>query len=363
MGISTAPPQGGRLPASLVERVGTLPPRFRREAADGFAADFALAIDGHGFQVEILRGACAVRTPESRFPTASVATDVETWEALDDGALTSIEAFLAGRVAVRGNVEHAVRLQSLFHPAARPRSVRDLEHLTLSADGHTISAYELGEGPTVMLLHGLGASKVSWLPLLSRLAERYRVLVPDLPGHGESSKPRVNYTPPFYAAIATRILDVVGVERAALVGNSMGGRDAALPDLPVPYYARFARILPTEIAAVPLPLRRRLVTNYIRQLFADPSRLPPGAYLAGADEFLRIYRSGRARVALLSSLRGLIRDPERPFWSAARSIAAPTLILWGREDRLVPVRFGRRLAAEMPAAEFRVFDGVGHVPQ
>jgi pimeloyl-ACP methyl ester carboxylesterase len=178
------------------------------------------------------------------------------------------------------------------------------------------------------------------------------------------------------------LLDTLGGERVSLLGNSMGGRialevaseapervaslvllDPAVAGLPWPFYARLLRIVPVGAGAVPFPLRRRLVIMGIRQLFGDPGRLPPPAYLAGADEFVRIYRHARARVALLSAIRGLARDPVMPFWERVERVSAPTLILWGQEDRLVPVRLGRRLASVLRDAELAVLPGVGHVPQ
>jgi pimeloyl-ACP methyl ester carboxylesterase len=254
--------------------------------------------------------------------------------------------------------------------------------LTIQAGGLELSAFVLGQGRPVVLLHGLGATKISWLPLLAPLAERFRVIAPDLPGHGESAKPRAPYTPAFYAGAVRRLLDAVGTDAALLVGNSMGGRialevavraprrvsgmvllDPAVAGLPFPYYARLLRLLPVEAGALPLPVRRRLVLLGIRQLFGDPDRLPENAYQAGADEFLRIYRSRRARVALLSSIRGLMADRTDTFWERVRRIDAPTLVVWGELDRLVPARLGEILASSMPAAELAMLPGVGHVPQ
>jgi len=364
------------------QRVLTLPERFRPEAADGFAAEFALKVDDEHFRVSVARGRCSVREGEAGFPSARIATDRRTWIDLDGGHLSSIDAFLQDRIQVRGNIDHAVRMQLLFHPAERPRRPQDLEHVTVRTGGHTLSTFLFGQGPPVVLLHGLGASKVSYLPLLPALARRYRVVVPDLPGHGESSKPRAAYTPAYFPRAVLALMDEVGADRSALVGNSMGGRvalevAAAAPDrvsamalldpaaagLPFPLYARILGMLPTGVGAVPMPLRKRAVVFGIRQLFADPGRLPRAAYLAGADEFIRIYRHGRARMALLSAIRGLIADGSDHFWERMAEVDVPTLILWGGDDRLVPARLGRRLAATLPRARLVVLPGVGHVPQ
>jgi pimeloyl-ACP methyl ester carboxylesterase len=273
-------------------------------------------------------------------------------------------------------------MQSLFRPSARPRTPQDLEHVTVRAAGLDLSTYAFGQGPPVLLLHGLAATKVSYLPLLPALAERYRVIVPDLPGHGESSKPRGRYTPIFFSKVIGALMDEMGVEKAAVIGNSMGGRialevadvypervtslillDPAAAGVPFPLYARLLGLLPTGVGAVPVPWRKRIVVTAIRQMFADPDRLPRAGYLAAADEFIRIYRKGRARVALLSAMRGLIADEPEAFWRRAGRVDVPTLIVWGREDRLVPVRLGRRLANTIRDSQLVVLPGVGHVPQ
>jgi pimeloyl-ACP methyl ester carboxylesterase len=363
-------------------RMRTLARRYRSEAADGFAGEFDVSVDGRAYRVTVGEGRCSVEDGRPAFPTARIATDAGTWLELDAGTVSSIEAFLEGRIEVRGNIDHAVRMQSLFRPSARARTPRDLEHVEVQVGKHVLSCFDLGEGPPVLLLHGMGATKLSWMPLLAPLAERYRVIAPDLPGHGESAKPRASYGPRFYASVVRRLLDESGATRAALIGNSLGGRIAlevaarnpgrvralallapAVAGLPFPSYARLLRLVPTELGAIPLPMRRRLFHLGIKQLFAHPERLPRGAYVAAIDEFIRVYRSGRARMALLASMRGLVRDRPDLFWGMVRRVSVPTLVVQGELDRLVPARLGRVLASTMPRAELALLPGVGHVPQ
>ena len=360
----------------------TLPDRFRSEAARGFSAEFGISVDGEHYRVAIADGRCSVREESPTAPAARICMDTRTWLDLDAGTISGIDAFLDDRLEVRGNVDYAVRMQSLFRPSARRRTPQDLEHVTIHASGLDLSAYMFGAGPPVLLLHGLAATKLSYLPLLPALAERYTVIVPDLPGHGESPKPKARYTPAYFAEVIRGLLDEVGVDQTAIVGNSMGGRialevasrlptrinslillDPAAAGLPFPLYARLLGLLPTGVGAVPVPWRKRIVVAAIRQLFANPDTLPRAGYLAAADEFIRIYRKGRARVALLSAMRGLIADEPEAFYRRAARIEAPTLIVWGREDRLVPVRLGRRLAKTIPHSQLVVLPGVGHVPQ
>lgn len=381
MAVAEVARPGDQPDPEVRERVLTLPERFRAEAADGFAADFALDIEGEVYRVAIARGRCGVRREDPAFPSPRIEVGRDTWLDLDAGRVSSIDAFLQDRLRVRGNVEYAVRMQSLFHFTGRRRTAQDLEHRSVRVGRHILSSYVFGHGPPVVLLHGLAATKLSYLPLLPALARNHRVIVPDLPGHGESTKPRASYTPAYFASVILGLFDELGLDRAAVIGNSMGGRialevaaesdrvrglvllDPAPAGVSFPLYVRLLRMLPTGVGAVPIPLRKRIVAFGIRSLFADPDRLPRGAYLAGADEFIRIYRHGRARVALLSAIRGLMTDDEDRFWERMAGIETPTLVLWGNEDRLIPVRLGRRLAETMPGARLVVLPGVGHVPQ
>jgi pimeloyl-ACP methyl ester carboxylesterase len=101
----------------------------------------------------------------------------------------------------------------------------------------------------------------------------------------------------------------------------------------------------------------------IRRLFARPDRLPEMAYLAGADEFIRVYRQPRARVAFWASLQQLVLERPDEFFPRLSRVKAPALVLHGDRDKLVPLRLGNRLAESLPDADYRVLPDVGHVPQ
>lgn len=381
-GVRRGPPQGANGLGLVRARVQSLPERFRPEASDGFAGRVGLSVDDASFQLAVGRGYCGVSEGDAIRPAATVTTDAKTWLAIDEGSEVSSDALLSGRLSVRGNIDLANRLQSLFVPSGRDRVPADLEQVTIPVDGVRLSAYAFGEGPPLVLLHGLAASKLSWLPILRPLAERFRVIVPDLPGHGESSKPRARYTPAYFAEVVNGLLEAVGAERPILIGNSMGGRvalevarrtpervsglvllDAAAPGGRWGWMLQFVRIVPTGLAAIPVPFQHEMIKTAIRQLFAVPDRLPEAAYAAGADEFIRVHRSMRARMAVLASFRGLMADSRQEFWTFVRRIRVPSLIIWGAQDRLVSVRAGRRMASLMPAAKLHVLPSVGHVPQ
>jgi pimeloyl-ACP methyl ester carboxylesterase len=359
-----------------------LPRRFRQETADGLVAEWELRVGPQSFAISVKDHACSVLQGPGAAPATVITADPEAWLAIDEGRLNGGDAFFARNLQVEGNLDLAVRLQTLFRPFRRARKAADLDQVEVRAGGVRLSCYVVGQGPPLLLLHGLGGSKITWLPVLSALAEEYRVIAPDLPGHGESEKPVGDYSPRLYAKVSRHLLDAMGVEQAAVLGNSLGGRvalelalrspsrvaslmllDPSVPGFRWRYVMGFTKIVPSGFGAVPFPLRARMMEVMIRRLFADPGRLPDGAYAVAAQEFIRIYRDPRARMAFFASLRHIVTERPAPFFSTLRRVKQPTLVIFGALDRLVPPRLGVRLVQHMPNATLVVLPDVGHVPQ
>src|ERR671930_22548 len=177
--MSTRSPRASG-PEQIAERVRGLPRRFRGEAADGLSADWELRVGRQIFAISVADHACFVREGPSASPQAVVATDPDTWVAIDDGALTGGQAFLERRLSVAGNLDLAVRLQAMFRPHHRARKPSDFDQVDVSANGYRLSCYVLGKGDPLLLLHGLGGTKITWFPVLMELAEHHRLIVPDL---------------------------------------------------------------------------------------------------------------------------------------------------------------------------------------
>jgi pimeloyl-ACP methyl ester carboxylesterase len=364
------------------DRILNLPRRFRYESADGLDAEWLLRVGSDAYTIKIADHTCTVREGSCESPATFIGTEPATWLAIDEGTVWGADAFLAGRLELHGNLDLAVRLQTMFKPYRRPRRQADLDHVEIDAGGVRLSSFVVGQGEPLLLLHGLGATKITWTPLLTRLAERRRLIVPDLPGHGDSEKPRGDYSPRFHARIVRHLLDELGIERTGVVGNSLGGRialelalrspgrveslvllDPSVPGLRWRYILGLARIIPSEVMAIPFPLRDRWVQVGIRRLFAHPERLSPEAYSLAANEFIRVNRDPRARMAFLASLRHIVTERPDVFFPSLRRVKHPTLVVFGEMDKLVPPRLGVRLAEHLPNAELVVLPGIGHVPQ
>jgi pimeloyl-ACP methyl ester carboxylesterase len=369
-------------PEVVSERVRSLPKRLRKESADGLVAEWELRLDDQPFAISVGNHSCIVREGPHPRAHSFVQADAATWFAIDEGSVTGPQAFMDRRVSVGGNLDLAVRLQTLFRPYKRARRATDLDQIEVDADGVRLSTYVIGKGSPLVLLHGMGASKLSWVPLLSPLSEHHRLVAPDLPGHGDSDKPAADYSPRFYARVVRHFLDAMDVDQAIIVGNSMGGRIgvelalrspnrvkalvllcAAAPGLRWRYLLSFTRVFPSEFAGIPFPFRERWMERVLRGLFGRPEDLAVDVVPLAAREFIRVHREPRARVAFLSSLRHVVTESKAPFWAALRRVKQPALVIVGDQDRLVPSRLGVRLAHSLPSSELLLLPGVGHIPQ
>jgi pimeloyl-ACP methyl ester carboxylesterase len=376
----------GRRLALVQEVFRTLPGRYLG-APEGHEAtvQIRLADVGRVYEVRCGHHSAQVRTGTSTRPDVVVASDADTWLALREGELSSLEAFSTRRLTARGDLDAAMRFEGLFRlPNGRPPHVR-LRDVHLPGR-RMINVLSLGEGPDVLLIHGLGATKTSFFDTASALARSgYRVHAIDLPGFGSSAKPLgAPYSPPWFAESVIALLDALNIDRAHMVGNSMGGRVAIEVGLRAPQrvgglvllapavafvkrpWLRLVQVLRPELGVLPHGFTRRQVAGQLRGLFADPDAIDPAIADIAVDEFRRIYASPNARAAFLTAARSLYLD--RPFgtggfYERLSELRPPALFIWGADDPLISPSFARHVAEWLPSAEQIVLDGCGHVPQ
>jgi pimeloyl-ACP methyl ester carboxylesterase len=316
--------------------------------------------------------------PELR-PHAVLIADAQTWKDIAADLRGGMEAFRRGKLSIRHDLHLGVGFLAATarpEPGRKGLTFRQIE----TAAGH-ISICEAGEGPPVILTHGLGATKVSMLPTLAALAPHHRAIAVDLPGFGDSAKPILaRYDAAFFAASMTALLDSLDVDRADFVGNSMGGRVALEVGLSRPDRVRRLVMLAPSLAW----LRDRPWAPYLRLVMPQlgliqPAPRPiveaivrnliPGSEeqwaAAGIDEFLRSYLSPRGRAAFYAAARNIyLEEPYGPdgFWTRLPSLEPPSLFVWGRMDQIVPPRFQSHVRRVLPQAEHLELP-CGHVPQ
>ena len=245
-----------------------------------------------------------------------------------------------------------------------------------------------------LYVHGLGGSSTNWTDLAALLSTRLDAVAMDLPGFGHSDPaPPGGYTPTALSARVARVIEHGRHGPVHLFGNSLGGAVAVHLAATRPELVRTLTLISPAMPALRpkrgsdpvLPLlllpgastvaQRRLARlspqqramSVIELCFADPSLVPAHRLAEAAAEVERRNSLPYAMDAFIRTLRGLIGSYLRPGpqsqWRAATRIQAPTLIVWGRQDRLVNVALAPRLARLMPDARLLILDNVGHTAQ
>jgi pimeloyl-ACP methyl ester carboxylesterase len=302
---------------------------------------------------------------------------------LREGEFSGVEAFQRRLLEVRGNLDAAVAFEAMFRlPGDRPPLVQ-IEDVPVGR--HRISTLTMGEGPDVLLLHGLGGTRASFFDTAAALSSRYRIHAPDLPGFGSSSKPALGaYNARWYAEEMLGLMDELGIERAHVIGNSMGGRIAIEMGLISPERVRglgllcpavawirrglhpIVRLLRPEFGLLPHQFRRSMVASQFWSMFCDGDVIDPAVGDLMVDEFRRIYHSAGARYAFLASARNIYLETpygKRGFYPRLAKLQPPAMFIWGTHDSLVPAKFARHVAKWLPGARQVTLEDCGHVPQ
>ena len=340
--------------------------------------------DAGSWTVTLDRGRAGVRRGATPTYDLRLSTTPGALADVVSGRASAVLAFVDGRLSVRGDLSLAMALDGLFAadvPDGRPRC-REVD-----AMGVRTSYLEAGppDGPPVLLLHGLGATGASMLPVLADLSRDHRVLAPDAPGFGASEAPRGPYTPAWFAAWVEAFQRATGSRGAVLVGNSLGGRIALEAGLtrprsvravvllaPSPAFRRLRQVVPfvrletPQLASLPVLMHSRMAAEGLRSMFSDPSRLPDTWFDAFADETVRVLADRAHRVAFFSCARQIYLEDaygRNGFWQRLPGLLPPALFVWGDRDRLVPSSFARHVADALPSAGQVVLEDCGHVPQ
>ncbi|MFI5040600.1 MAG: alpha/beta fold hydrolase [Acidimicrobiales bacterium] len=256
----------------------------------------------------------------------------------------------------------------------RPRTVR--------IHGHDVSYRMAGDGPTIVLIHGIAGSSTTWRAVMPALAERYTVVAPDLLGHGHSAKPRGDYSLGAYASGIRDLLVVLGKERVTLVGHSLGGGVAMQFAYQFPEWAQRlvlvasgglgkevspilkAVTLPGAEFVLPLLLHRR-----IRETAELPGAMARRVGWRPSDTLAEVWRSyttltdRHGQMAFIHTVRSVIDIAGQRVSAHDRlylAEAVPTLIVWGDQDRIIPVAHAYRAAEAIHGARLEILEGAGH---
>jgi pimeloyl-ACP methyl ester carboxylesterase len=365
-------------PASLRQLID----RFDPEVIDvpGGSARIRLAVrDADDWDALLSDGAVWLTPSAPRLePDALLTADEETWDRIAVDVRGGMDAFRRRRLEVRRSLHLGVGFLAATSGMTEPGRLR---FETVRTRGCNLSILEAGTGPPVLCLHGLGGTKASFLPTVEALTDTYRVVAVDLPGFGESDKPiSAPYDAEYFARELTWLLDALQIERAELIGNSMGGRVAIEVGLRHPERVGRLALLSPALAwlrergwqwLLRMPVSRLGLVQPTPRWAVEPivRRLIPGGddgwVAAGVDEFLRSYLRPRGRMAFYEAARNIYLDEplgEDGFWTRLEELSPETLFVWGRRDSVVPIGFMKHVERALPAARHVELD-CGHVPQ
>jgi len=259
-----------------------------------------------------------------------------------------------------------------------------MEIKTIRIHGHHVGYYAEGNGPALILVHGIASSSRTWRQVIPRLAERFTVIAPDMLGHGASAKLRGDYSLGAHASGIRDLMVALGIERATLVGHSLGG--GVCMQFAYQFPERVERLvlvgsgglgeevslllraltLPGAEYILPLGCRPEFSraiargTGWLGKIGVRPSPL--------AEEIWNGYVSlgtKDGREAFLHTLRAVVDITGQRVNATDRLYLAqqlPTLIVWGERDPLIPAAHGRRAHRTIPGSVLKVYRGVGHFP-
>jgi pimeloyl-ACP methyl ester carboxylesterase len=259
------------------------------------------------------------------------------------------------------------------------RKYEDVTSRYIDIEGRRFHYRSEGEGPTLMLLHGVMASLHTWDGWVERLKGQYRIVRMDLPGFGLSDHmlQREEYTPEYSLALFDKVRAALGLERFYLGGNSLGGflswyYAARYPERveklilvdPIAY----PQALPPIIKFVSLPgigeiaqrfAPRFLVERSVREVYGDPKRVRQET----VDRYYELLMHQENRFAMVQTFRKLRElSTDGRLCDEIRKVSCPTLLMWGEHDRWVPPALIESWKRDLRDVEVKVYPGAGHIP-
>lgn len=262
------------------------------------------------------------------------------------------------------------------------RTSPQVEHVTVH--GHRRAYVRMGSGPALLLLHGLGCDHTTWAPVMESLARTHTVIAPDLLGHGESDKPRADYSLGGYANGMRDLLTVLGIDTVTVVGHSFGGGVAMqfayqFPERTErlvlvasgglgPEVSPAIRVITTPgfhqvMAVLTAPGVRHVATTAMRLLAGSGVR--QARDLAEVADIYDSFKDPHTRAAIRHVTRAVVDWKGQIVTMSDRAYlteAMPMCVVWGADDQVIPVSHASNASALAPTARIEVIPNAGHFP-
>ena len=237
----------------------------------------------------------------------------------------------------------------------------------VTVHGHKIAYYEAGKGSAVVLIHGLGADSRHWAANIGELSKNFRVIALDQIGYGQSDKPLMRYTVENFADYLHGFMEATKISKASLVGNSLGGWVAL--DFTIRHPEMVERLVlvdaaglrPTEALKLPKGGMRPLSLLNAHWFFDLMEANKEWATVdLGPNAFERHVKNGDT-YTIASSVAEMATGREFED-KKLKKVHTPTLIVWGRDDMLIPLAMGEEFHKEITGSQTLVIEGTGHIP-
>ena len=269
---------------------------------------------------------------------------------------------------------------------AEPRPVRTpSKRHTLTLHGQRLAYLEAGQGPPLLLIHGIAEAAWAWEVIIPALARHHRVIAPDLLGHGRSAKPRGDYSLGNQATLMRDLMISLDIEHATLVGHSLGG--GITMQFAYQYPERCERMVLVAsgglgqdvtflLRSLGLPgadyVAPLFLSNTTRNMLLGTARWLGRRGLKASPGQRAMWRSyagltePATRDAFIATVRAVV-DPRGQRVSALERLylarSMPTLLIWGENDRVIPVSHAHSAHEEMPGSRLEIISGAGHFVQ
>ena len=238
----------------------------------------------------------------------------------------------------------------------------------VTVDGAKIRYFDsFNEGPTLVLLHGLGASAERWEQVMPLFSKKYRIIIPDMIGFGYSDKPSADYTIDFFVKFLSKFLKKLSIPKTLLIGSSLGGQISAeftskYPDT----VEKLVLVSPSGIMKHSTPA----LDAYVMAALYPSDDSAHSAYQMMAhseyvdetvvNQFIERMKLPNAKLAFMSTILGLKNAPV--ITEKLTKIITPTLVIWGSQDPVIPIMHAHDFVANIKECSFHRMDDCGHTP-